>query len=64
MSFKYIEVVDKSTEKVITRFDVSNKSLKYIEGVERGININLNHDDFHTQVTEGDKQLPTGDIEE
>lgn len=47
---KNIEIVEFETGKVVESIDVSNKSFKTIERIERGININLNHNSYYTRV--------------
>ena len=49
---KYLEVVKSSTEEVVKSIDVTDSSDRYIEKMEIGLNINLNHDQYYTRVTE------------
>lgn len=57
--FQYIEIIETKTKKVVCRMDVSGKSERSIEKIEDGVNINLNHKDFHTTTNESDVKLPT-----
>jgi hypothetical protein len=51
-----VEVVEHRTKKVVKFIDCEGKSLDQILKVERGVNINLNHDDYYTRlVVEGAK---------
>jgi len=50
-----IEVVERRTKKAVHFIDCGEKSLDQILKVERGVNINLNHDDYYTKlVIEGE----------
>ena len=49
--FTYVEVVESSTGKVIKRIYVGGKTDRAIDRVEDGLNINLNHDLYYSQVT-------------
>lgn len=52
-----IEVREYGTDKAIHSVDVSGKSRSHIDRVERGMNINLNHDKFYTaEVDKGTSQ--------
>ena len=46
----YIEIKEKSTNKVVKRFDVTGKHERMIEKFDDGLNINLNHDKFYTII--------------
>ena len=46
----YIEIKEKSTKKVVKRFDVTGKHERMIEKFDDGLNINLNHDKFYTII--------------
>lgn len=48
---KYIEILTWSDE-VVKRMDVTGKSDRAIDRIEDGMNINLNHDEYHTRVQE------------
>lgn len=50
--YKYIEVIEFKTNKVTHRIDVTGKPERQIERVEDGLNINLNHELYYTQVNE------------
>ena len=49
MIYKYIEIRENTTKKVVQRNDVSNTSDRTIERIETGMNINLNHHKYHTE---------------
>lgn len=55
--YKYIEIVEKSTNKATPRIDVTGGSERGIERVEDGVNINLNHNEFYTRITESEIKL-------
>lgn len=55
--YKYIEIIELDTDKVVKRIDVTGRGERSIERVEDGININLNHDEFITQLNESEKEL-------
>lgn len=55
--YKYIEIVLYDTNKVVKRIDVKNRSEKQIDKIEDGLNINLNHDQYFTRVSESNIQL-------
>jgi len=57
--FQYIEIIETKTKKVVCRMDVSGKGERTIERIEDGVNINLNHKDFHTATNESNVKLPT-----
>jgi hypothetical protein len=46
--FKYLEVKSYENGEVVKRLDVSNESDRSIDRIERGLNINLNHEAFYT----------------
>ena len=46
--FKYLEVKSYDNGKVVKRLDVSNETDRSIDRIERGLNINLNHEAFYT----------------
>jgi len=59
---KYIEITAFEGNKVSRRIDVSDKGERGIDRIERGININLNHNEFYTNIVESEVELPTGDV--
>ncbi len=59
--FKYIEVRSFEAEEVVERINVSDMTERQIDKVERGMNINLNHKSYYTQVTESEEQLTSKD---
>ena len=57
MAYKYLEVRERTTDKVVNRIDVSNESERSIDRIERGMNINMNHADYYTEVNESNTKL-------
>lgn len=47
---KKIQVIETETGHVEHQIDVSDKSERQIEKVEDGLNINLNHEVYHTLI--------------
>lgn len=45
-----IEVIETDTEEVVREIDVTGKGKRHVAKVEAGVNRNLNHERFHTQV--------------
>ncbi len=60
---KYIEIVSYDTGKPVKRILMTSKSDRVINKIEKGLNINLHHRDYFTQVVESTKELETGDID-
>jgi hypothetical protein len=46
-----VEIVERGTDKVVKRIPCASE--RAAEKVERGANINLNHDGFYTRIVEG-----------
>jgi len=61
--FQYLEIVQMEGNKVVKRFDVTGKGERGVERLERGVNINLNHDEFYTSTNDSDVELTTDDKE-
>lgn len=55
--YKYLEIKSRGTHEVILRIDVTNKSERSIEKAEEGMNINLNHEGFFTNIEESETKL-------
>lgn len=55
--FKYLEVKSYNNGEVVKRLDVSNESDRSIDRIERGLNINLNHEAFYTFSYESEYKL-------
>jgi hypothetical protein len=49
-NYVYIEIINKDTKEVVKRIDVSNKAAGTMTRIEAGVNINLNHDRFLTDI--------------
>jgi hypothetical protein len=52
----YICVVRYSNGEIVKKVDVTGKGERMVDKVDRGMNINLNHDEFYT-VEMNDKEL-------
>lgn len=46
----YVEVVETETDEVVERMGPTAEGRA--ERIERGVNINLNHEDYHTRIVE------------
>jgi hypothetical protein len=55
--FKYIEIIKMDNKEVVKRSDVSDKSDRSIERIEMGMNINLNHKEYMTNINESETEL-------
>lgn len=51
---KYIEIVAYGSDEVVKRLEVTGKSNREIERIDRGMNINLNHEDYYTREVSDD----------
>lgn len=47
---KYLCIINFQSKKVVKKIDVSDKNSTSIDCIENGMNINLNHDEYYTQV--------------
>lgn len=56
--YQYIEVVKYYGQEVVMRMDVTGKPERQIERIEAGININLNHKDYYTTVSDYETEQP------
>ena len=54
----YIEIIRHKDDKCIHRIDVSGISQRHIDKTERGMNRNLNHEEYFTKEVSSKKQLP------
>lgn len=54
---KYLEIRKFENDTVVKRMDVSSKSDKQIEKMEFGANMNLNHEEYYTEVVESENTL-------
>lgn len=50
-TFEYIEVIRKKDGAVVKRIDVTGKSDRQQDAVERGVGINLNHKEYRTSYS-------------
>lgn len=48
----YIEIIDKDTGEAVETVDVSGRSGRDAHKVQRGMNINLNHDRYYTRLVD------------
>ena len=56
--FKYIEIIKLDNKEVVKRMDVSDSSERSIDRTEMGMNINLNHKEYMTNINESETELP------
>lgn len=49
---KYIEIRRHDNDEVIHRVDVTGKSDRSVERIDDGMNINLNHSEYYTNIAE------------
>lgn len=56
--YKYLEIVKDKGNEVVKRLNVSDESERSIEKIEKGMNINLNHNEYTVQYKESDTELP------
>ena len=56
--YYYIEIAKKGGE-VIKRLDVTNQGERSRHKIEAGMNINLNHNEYHTYSYSSKEQKPT-----
>ena len=56
--FKYLEIVNDSTNAVVKRLDVTSKSDRQIQKLESALNINLNQVEYTVEYHESKKELP------
>lgn len=49
---KVIQVLSYEDDEIIHEVDVTGKSDQQIDRVENGMNINLNHNEYYTQVAD------------
>ena len=52
---KYIEIVNHKTEEVVKRVDITGKGERTIDRFEKSMNMNLNHEEYFTRITEGNE---------
>ena len=46
----YLEIRNIKTDEAVKRINVTTKALREIERAERGMNINLNHNEYYTTI--------------
>lgn len=54
---RYIEIVEYKTGDVVKRIDVTDMSERTVDKTERGMNINLDHSNYYTVVTDSEVEL-------
>ena len=57
----YIEIIRMAGNIVVKRMDVSGRSERSIEKIKSGANINLNHNEFFTDVNTYPQEMPESD---
>ena len=50
MKYMYLEIRNIKTDEAVKRINVTTKALREIERAERGMNINLNHNEYYTTI--------------
>ena len=58
-NFKYIQVISYKDQEAVKVLDVTGKSDRQIDLIDRGLNRNLNHHDFYTLIVDSEKILTT-----
>ena len=58
MKKKYLEIINIDTDAVAKRIDVTGKNDRHIEKIEDGMNINLNHNVYYTNLNVSEGELP------
>lgn len=58
MKHKYLEIRRIEDDEPIKRLDLTGRSDRDIERIERGANINLDHKRYYTEVVESENELP------
>lgn len=56
--FKYLEIVEDSTSKVVKRMGVTSKTDRQIQKLENGLELNLNHAEYTVEYHESKVELP------
>lgn len=55
---KYIEIIKSASGEVIQRLDITDVSERSADRMESGVNINLNHKEYHTEQNEYESEMP------
>ncbi len=50
----YIEVIEYESGAVVSRMEASSE--RRAEKIDRGVNINLNHEDYYTRIVEEEEE--------
>ena len=58
-NYKYIEIIRYEDRSVVKRVDVSSKTERQIDVIWRGMNRNLNHEEYCTKEVVSDTELIT-----
>lgn len=53
-----IQVVEYKTKEVVEEIDVTGRSVRSIDRIDDGININLNHEEYFTRINHVKKVTP------
>jgi len=53
----YLDIIDYNTTKCVKRFDVTGQTERQIDKLDRGVNINLNHEQYYTQEHKSNEEL-------
>ena len=57
--YKYIDIKKYDNGEVVKRLDVTDKSDRTAESIEKGMNRNLNHEQYYTFSFDSETELPT-----
>ena len=55
--YKYLEIIMDSTKEVVSRMNITNQTQRQIDRLMDGIEINLNHAEFHLEIRESEMEL-------
>lgn len=55
--YKYLEIKSYNDNRVVKRFDLTEKSDRQSDKIENGVNINLDHDKFYTFIYDSEYKL-------
>lgn len=58
MKHKYLEIRRIEDDEAVKRLDLTGRSDRDVERIERGANINLDHKRYYTEVVESENELP------
>lgn len=59
--FRYLEIVHTEDSKVVKRLNVTGQGERSVDRIEMGMNINLNHKEYHININDSEVELVTDD---